>query len=1077
MNLPAHAQQTVSLVPSVPYVFAGANFSSTFTNTAITVTLANGTDPVDLAVQGVPAGVTASLTTHQVTGNATVYMTVSVANAAKGFYPLTISASGGATASATVTVVVGELWTAASLENMNWSTAANWSTGVAPVAGDDVIFGDAGVNTNYLESSMALNSLTYVRFETGTNHNTVIASNATLSVVGTNGLAVNVDCAPTDNRTIAVSISGQGASFVVSNQNANFSVSSVSGGNNGTTFDMSGLDNFRAEVNRFGVGDASLVNAGGVGYQLIRAFSFARTNLVKTGFVGNHEGDDFITNAMTFFNNLNYNNGSAMTANLGISNAFYIDSIGVGLAKAGSAANTVRFNPAFLANNPVAIFRGPQGGRVSFLGIGVDSGLSANTARTRGVLNFSGGTVDMLVDTIWLGKNRINHTGGNQQEGTLTFDSGIVDANTVRAGYKVYPNDNYSRGSVNVFGTNALLIVNTVLELGHTPQEEPIGSTMNSYGRLVISSNGMARVNTITVGLYSTNNLVRLTTGGSLEVSNTIASPDVKLTALDMTDSKLTLHVNGTSTNIHVGNLVTSGLNNVINIASVTGLSEFPVQVPLISYEVTPAMPNFILGRMPSGLNGAIVNNTTNRTVDLSITTNMPKTLVWRGYVNADWDTTTANWMDPSTQTPTTFHDGDYAVFDDAAGVPANINIATDIVPGQSATTPGIAMTNATVPYIFSGPGGIRGSAAIAKWGQASLTIRGYTEISVAVNEGTVIIPNSGVVGAVVVSSGANLSNAGSIVGGLTCAGTAPITGTITGPVILQSGAQVTNSGMIDGLLTMHSGSLLNNAGTLNNVGSPVIAANATLVNSGDIFAVNLGVSGKLKDMGTGTINLAGILTINQNGTFEPGGDGIGTTSVRDIPQPSGYPGRVNMALGSFNVFKVDLGKTRVNTVLSSPYVDFGGNNQLAACILVITNIGAVPFRGGETLQLFINPNDTIIYHPGGLSYPVIQPSSPGRGLVWDISNLRTNGILRVASIPTTPTNVVQNITVNPSNVVIDLSWPAEYIGWQLQQQQNPLNVGLSTNWTAINGSGLTNQVSLTNSRSPICVFYRLVLP
>src|SRR5207244_773026 len=38
-----------------------------------------------------------------------------------------------------------------------------------------------------------------------------------------------------------------------------------------------------------------------------------------------------------------------------------------------------------------------------------------------------------------------------------------------------------------------------------------------------------------------------------------------------------------------------------------------------------------------------------------------------------------------------------------------------------------------------------------------------------------------------------------------------------------------------------------------------------------------------------------------------------------------------------------------------------------------------------------------------------------------------------------------------------DVSWPAGYVGWQLQTQTNSLGVGLGTNWVAVAGSLTTN--------------------
>lgn len=57
----------------------------------------------------------------------------------------------------------------------------------------------------------------------------------------------------------------------------------------------------------------------------------------------------------------------------------------------------------------------------------------------------------------------------------------------------------------------------------------------------------------------------------------------------------------------------------------------------------------------------------------------------------------------------------------------------------------------------------------------------------------------------------------------------------------------------------------------------------------------------------------------------------------------------------------------------------------------------------------------------------------------------------------------------------LQLMWPADHTGWQLQAQTNPLAAGLGTNWTTISGSASTNQISLPTSATNGSVFYRLI--
>ncbi|HLP75503.1 MAG TPA: LamG domain-containing protein, partial [Candidatus Paceibacterota bacterium] len=59
----------------------------------------------------------------------------------------------------------------------------------------------------------------------------------------------------------------------------------------------------------------------------------------------------------------------------------------------------------------------------------------------------------------------------------------------------------------------------------------------------------------------------------------------------------------------------------------------------------------------------------------------------------------------------------------------------------------------------------------------------------------------------------------------------------------------------------------------------------------------------------------------------------------------------------------------------------------------------------------------------------------------------------------------------------LQLSWPGDHTGWELQAQTNSLSVGLGTNWSRIVGSTETNEMALPLSAIDDAVFFRLVLP
>jgi hypothetical protein len=59
----------------------------------------------------------------------------------------------------------------------------------------------------------------------------------------------------------------------------------------------------------------------------------------------------------------------------------------------------------------------------------------------------------------------------------------------------------------------------------------------------------------------------------------------------------------------------------------------------------------------------------------------------------------------------------------------------------------------------------------------------------------------------------------------------------------------------------------------------------------------------------------------------------------------------------------------------------------------------------------------------------------------------------------------------------LQLSWPADHLGWRLQVQTNSSGDGLGTNWTDIPNTGLTNQAFISVDPNKSSVFLRLVYP
>ena len=81
------------------------------------------------------------------------------------------------------------------------------------------------------------------------------------------------------------------------------------------------------------------------------------------------------------------------------------------------------------------------------------------------------------------------------------------------------------------------------------------------------------------------------------------------------------------------------------------------------------------------------------------------------------------------------------------------------------------------------------------------------------------------------------------------------------------------------------------------------------------------------------------------------------------------------------------------------------------------------------------------------------------------------------ASAVALPSSAPTNIVVQAGTGQMQLSWPQDHVGWQLQIQTNSATTGLGTNWVNVPGSAATNQVFIPINPSNGSVFLRLSYP
>jgi len=533
------------------------------------------------------------------------------------------------------------IWSGASGTDTNWSNANNWFGGVAPGGGDDVKFFDTGTNltvglpNNLVDAGFAGYVGSLQLGQSNGMHTIQISAGQTLNITNSGGLFVGTSGDVGAARVLTNSITGAGATLNVSNAAANLVLNQGQNAANGSraVLDLSGLDNFTANIFAIGIGSVHFKNA--VAQRNSGILFLARTNnltLNLTNTLANYSTLAAMTNAIEMAYVGAGNNATALSfIYLGQTNSIFADSLGIGKSKAsaGSAA-TLQFNPAFAS--PSAYFRGVNGSssRVTWWSIG-DMGDSASSAQQSvGTNDFSLGTVDALVETMSLGRDCLpQHTAGGFNIGVLTFTAGTIDVNSLVVGNQALgPNTSIAGnlGIVNANGPAAKLVVNNTLELGHTTVAFVPGvsgtNAAKTYGILNIRNGGTVLASRISVGAASTNNNSITLNSGKLIVSSTIATNSTGLYTLALTNATLGLTVpaNGSLRGL-VKNLITSGATNLILLdATPVFFGSYPQQFPLIKYTAWTGTNNFGLTNPPAWAAGAtLVSNGPNSSLDLSL--------------------------------------------------------------------------------------------------------------------------------------------------------------------------------------------------------------------------------------------------------------------------------------------------------------------------------------------------------------------------------------------------------------------------------------------------------------------------
>jgi hypothetical protein len=311
----------------------------------------------------------------------------------------------------------------------------------------------------------------------------------------------------------------------------------------------------------------------------------------------------------------------------------------------------------------------------------------------------------------------------------------------------------------------------------------------------------------------------------------------------------------------------------------------------------------------------------------------------------------------------------------------------------------------------------------------------------------------------------------------LTISNMAMVGGDLGGNGLLTVNGQFTWSG---GTIANTAGVKLNGASSLNSMFANGMNLQSSLINAGALNWSGIGTNlffngGTITNLSNGTITITTDVSSSSGGTIfvnaglmtKTGGSGITTLSATIVNTGTlaVQSGTINLA-GSYT--------------LNNGTLDFGIGGT--------TNFGKISLSGIPSFKANLGVNLIGYYWPPvGTSFNLINYGTKPAALLftntalppfisWQ-TNYNSNAFTLTATARqtnTAPTNLTMSLAGNSN---LNLAWPGDHTGWQLEAQTNPLQVGISTNWVIVSGSDQTNQVTVPVGLSNGAVFFRLAYP
>jgi autotransporter-associated beta strand protein len=925
------------------------------------------------------------------------------------------------TASVASSLAASIQWSGAA--SQNWSNGNNWTFGFppspygsAPQPSDFLFMEDifnpggptnvVGAVNNIVDSSFTVGSLNYTA-NSNSNHvyTTLIPSGVTLTVGGfgpsTPALCVG-DVAgsgawtTTSGWTNYTTITGPGT-LNVSDPNGLISISMK----NAVTLDLTGLNTFTADVSNIWVCASSDNPGTGLSGNLL----LAKTNILTTS--PNTNAPSIM---LGYFNN-GQPNGTLL---LGQTNQFNTDGLVVGGARNGSSAGSAMFFASAYSNSAAPgtfTLRGSAGdpSRAAVFSVGDQAARQADyfspaVPGTTGKADFSGGSVDILADQIYVGRTAGDAAGNGgsfvQVAGTLTVEHGIVDANNLYISYKQGSNivsatpcavtirsnaqmtvhqditlafrNNSTNGSLTPFG-QLTVSDSAVVNVGGniTAPTNAISSLQFGGGTLNMTGSGNVTVTTLTgpgsiTGASTITIYSNLAPGGSKTVflaglSASNGTPASGIGTLNLTGNLFYTNSQPITFDLGPTNTVGQGVNDYLNVTGDINFNNNPLSLtfngPLI------AGKNYTLVNFTGNRNGTLtfVNPTrSNVTLDqgtpgaiiLKAATWTPATLSFVGTnITTVWNTATLCWTNAALGTNDIFYQGDAVVFDEGV-----FKTFTNVVPGGILYPASITInnTNQTVNMNSTAQaGGIAGACSIDKNGPGTLVFG---------------LPNNTFTGPFNINNGIVKLSEGSF-------NNSPGLGSTNGTLFVNNGATFDFNGQSStspGKTVVIAGNGFNGTGVLTNNGSQsqlgflVTLAGDSLISPGANNNLGIcsasGITTQLSPPFSGALHLNGnTLTILGNAAAQKG------FFLHDVVANDN--GNINVGSGFLAVINTILGGTSASTVTFS--------NGTSLAFGVSASAGFYSFSSNSISKPLAFYNAAIESPYRGATAPILPTATP----------------------------------------------------------------------------------------------------